>query len=245
MQWYENEKQNQNDTKINKLLIVAMCITLAIIVIIIALIMYISKGSTRNIATVDGVQNNQIFKLLDFEKKEDGNTEIWVPIKEFASSLGYEAFNGLYNSATEDKNKCYVIVGKNDENDSGNKEVANFELESDTIAKLDLSSSKSEYEYYQIEDKVIQKDGILYTTIEGIEKGLNLAINYDSNEEQITIYTLDWLVDYYEKAIEQGKYPGCKKLDTESLKNEKAILQNMLVIISENGKYGVINSRKR
>lgn len=246
MQWYEEEKKSKQNSKISKLLIMGMAITIIIILILIVLMMYLLKDANKRVVNIDGVQNNQIFNLFEFNKKDDGTTEILIPIKDFAVALGYEAYNGSYNSASEDKNKCYVIVGKENKEDESaqsiKKEVANFELDSNKITKLDLTSDKSEYEYCQIDDKITQKDGVLYTTVEGIEKALNISFSYSAENEKITIYTLDWLVDYYSEAIEKGDYKGYKALDTESLTNEKAILSNMLVLISDSGKYGVLNT---
>lgn len=235
MQWYEEEKKSKQNSKISRLLIMGMVITVIIILALIFLIMYLYSNANKKIAIVNGVQNNQIYNLLEINSQND-NTEIMIPIKEFALALGYEAYNGSYKNVSEDKNKCYVIV---------EEEVANFELESNIITKLDLTTEDSEYEYNQISDKVIQKNGILYTTIEGIEKGLNLSFIFNKQKQQVDIRTLDWLADYYEESIEQGVYKGYTSLDTESLKNKKAILDNMLVVVSDNEKYGVISSRKR
>lgn len=249
MQWYDEKKINKEDTKVNKILMISIIITIVAIILTIMLMIIISKNTDRKVVLVNGENKNEIFDLLQFEKKDDGDYEVWIPIKEIATYLGYKGYNGEYNSVTEDKNKCYVISVNKEEGredtEEGKKEVANFELDSNIISKLDLTETNSEYEYCEIEDKVIQIDGELYTTIEGIEKACNVSFEYDKEKSQITIYTLDYLVDFYTNAIKQGKYSGCKELDTKYFANQKSIFEDMLVIKSDNGKYGVVNSSTR
>ena len=218
MQWYEKENKVSKDSKINKLLIIAISITIIFIVLIIALIIILSNKSTKQIAYVNGNLQKEIYSMMKIQEGEDGKKTIYFPIKDFAISLGYKAFNGEYKSATEDKNKCYVVIIKN-EKEAGKEteiEVSNFSLDSNLISKLDLTEANSEYENFQIDSKVIQKDDVLYTTVEGIEKALNISFEIDEEKEQITIYTLEYLSDIYSNAIQQGKYPGCDELDTQS-----------------------------
>ena len=236
MQWYEEDKSKQKNKKINNILIAAIIITFIMMVIIICLIIYLSNGPKEMVAIIDNAENKDIINIIELQKDEAGNIDIYVPIKEVASYLKYKAYNGEYNGASEETDKCYII---------SENEVANYSLDSNIISKLNLKDNNSEYEYYTIEDKVFEKDGKLYTTVEGIENGFNVSFQYDAKSNKITIYTLDYLSEIYAKALEEGKYPGYTKLDTGNFRNQKAILQNMLVVTSDTGKYGVINARNR
>ena len=248
MQLYDQNKTKNQYTKTNKILMALIIITILIIMLIIVIMIILYKNADKKVALVNGESKNEIFDLLKLEQKEDGEYEVWVPIKQIASYLGYNGYNGEYNSVTEDKNKCYVISVDKEEGQEntkeGEKEVANFELDSNIISKLDLTESNSEYEFCEVQDKIKQFDGELYTTIEGIEKACNVSFKYDKDKdkEQITIYTQEYLVDFYKDAIQQKKYSGCKELDTTYFANEKAIFENMLVIKSDNEKYGVVNA---
>lgn len=241
MQWYD-EKKDTKDTKISKILKISIIITIIFIIILSVLIISISKNTVKKIATIDGTQDNKIFDLFEYEKMDNDEIKVWIPIKEIAPYLGYKAYNGNYNSATEDTTKCYVSIDAQEKNI---KEVANFQLDSNKISKLDLTIQNSEYEFCQIEDKVIEKDNKLFTTIEGIEKAFNVSFDYDLQKNEVTIYTLPFLVDYYKNEIEKGTYSGYKGMDESSIMNQKAILDGMLVLKTENEKYGVVNSRYR
>lgn len=249
MQLYENNK-NTKEMKINKILKISIIGISALIVILIILIILLSGDKTvTQSVTVDGKPQNKIFELIQYENLENNQVKLWIPIKEIAPYLGYKAYNGTYNSATEDKNKCYVIAEENTGSEMQEnvkiKEVANFQIDSNVISKLDLSTQNSEYEFCQIEDKVTQKGDILYTTIEGIEKAFNVSFEYDSEKKQITIFTLPELVKFYKNAMEQGKYPGYKEIDAESIINQKAILNGVLIVKekeNETNKYGAIEA---
>ena len=49
----------------------------------------------------------------------------------------------------------------------------------------------------EIEEKVFEKDGELYTTIEGIEKAFNVMIESSEDKKNINIYTMDYLIQYF------------------------------------------------
>ena len=74
---------------------------------------------TRITTYIDGVKVNGFDKILDFSTDENGETQIYIPIRDFATYLnavntdfGYQTFKGDYNPKTEDENKCYVYRDK-------------------------------------------------------------------------------------------------------------------------------------
>lgn len=241
MQLYEENKNTKGD-KVNKILKISIITTIVFIIVLIALIMFLSTQIKNTpVATIDGKNQNAIYNYIKIEQDENENQKVWVSIKEIAPYFGYKAFNGNYNSATEDKNKCYVIIENSEEDKKSINEVANFELDSNVISKLDLTTQNAEYELCTIDEKVVQKDEKLYTTIDGIEKAFNVIFDYNKETKEIKIFTLPTLVDSYKTAIEEGKYPGYKSLDTESATNQKAILDGFLIVTSDSGKYGALN----
>lgn len=252
MQWYENKQENK-DSKINKILKISIIITIIFITVIIALIFILSNNkSNEQSATINGYQHNEIFKLIQYEDLGNNQVKLWIPIKEIAPYFGYKAYNGTYNSATEDKEKCYIITDEssNENTEQTNiKEVANLEANSNIISKLDLTKKDSDYEFWKLEDNVIEKDEVLYTTIEGIKTAFNVAFEYDNEKKQITIFTLPKLVELYKTEIEKGTYPGYKEIDTQRTVNQKAILDGILIVKSgqENGsiKYGAIDIKTK
>ena len=156
---------------------------------------------------------------------------IYAPIKEIASYFGYESYSGEYSSKSEEQSKCYV---------QSENEVANFELGETTIYKLDLSKENDNYEYVSIENPVKAINSVLYISTEGLEKAFNISFQYNEKENQIAIYTLPYLAQYYNNIVLNYGYTSLK----EELVNQKAILKDQLIVKKEQQKeqYGVIKS---
>lgn len=225
MNLIEESFQNKEEKKKKRtttIILVAIILVFLIIIAIISYLMYLK--STVMTVTIDGVKNEKIKNLLIFE--EDGS--IYAPIKEIASYFGYESYNGEYSDKSEGQSKCYVI------NDN---EVANFELGESKIYKLDLTQKdNSDYEYVYIKDKVKSHDGVLCVSTEGLEKAFNITFDYDQEKNAITIWTLPKLYEYYTSKVLDYGYTELSNVFV----NQKAILNNQLIV--ENGKkqYGVI-----
>ncbi len=142
--------------------------------------------------------------------------------------MGYDAHNGEYKIDSEDTNKCWVEC---------KQETASFFLNSNKISKI-APNSKGEYEDNLIQEPVINKNGKLYTTPEGIMVGFNATFKYDNETNKIEIYTLPYLVNVYAGRLKQYGYEGT----SASFKNQKALLYNLFVVKKDNNLYGVINS---
>ena len=219
-------KEEKKKKRATKIILVAIIIVFLIIVAIVSYLLYIQSTSLK--LTLDGQVNNSVKQLLVFEN--DGT--VYVPIKEVASYLGYESFNGEYEDKSESQSKCYV---------QSENEVANFTLGSDTIYKKDLTQTNSDYEYVHIKNPVKAINGVLYTTAEGIQEGFNVSFTYDQATNRVTIFTLPYLVQFYTPyALDYG-YAEI----SETFANQKAILDNMLVVMKEGAnkdQYGVVDT---
>ena len=217
----KEEKKKKMGTKI---ILGAIIVVVLIIVGIVSYLLYVQSTTLK--LTLDGQVNEKLKQLLVFE--EDGT--IYVPIKEVASYLGYDSFNGDYTDKSETQSKCYVQSKEG-------SEVANFTLGSDTIYKLDLTQNNGDYEYVQIKNPVKAINGVLYTTTEGIQEAFNVSFSYDQDANRITIFTLPYLVQFYTPyALDYG-YTEI----SEVFANQKAILDGMLVVSNDKA-MGVIDT---
>ena len=81
----------------------------------------------------------------------------------------------------------------------------------------------------------------MYTTIDGISKGCNLAYSYNKDNNTLKIYTMNYLSTSYAKTIPESAEIAAQD-DVEAYKNKKAILYDMIVVKNASGKYGVKNS---
>ena len=238
MNLYDEEevaRKKVRDKKIKRALAVSIVLLILASIAIVGVIVYRNYNPNKITTYINGSRIDNFDALLDFESDENGNVQIYVPIKDVAEYFGYKSYNGDYRKASEDDNKCYV--------EKVDQEVSMFEVNSKTIYKLDLENNVTDYNYSYINKAVYKSDGKLYASVDGIEQGFNISFTYDEKKKVITIYTMDWLMEQYTKALETkqlGNY-GIVELD-ENFQNWKAIFDSMLVVKTENDKYGVINA---
>ena len=221
---FQNKEQKKK-SRAKLIILISIGITLLIIIGISIYLAYIQSTMLR--LTLDGVSNNKLKELLVIEE----NGTIYMPIRQVAEYFGYDSFGGEYSAKSESTNKCYV---------QSEKEVANFSLGSNKIYKLDLSSENENYEYVYIKQPIKAIGGQLYATEEGIEQAFNLSIDYNKDTNRITIYTLPYLINGYSSYVLDYGYTQISEL----LVNQKAVLNNMLVVLKEDTdeQYGVIDT---
>lgn len=217
-------KGNEKNKKSPKIILIAIVLIFLIIIAIVSYLTYIKSNMLQ--LTLDGESNEKLKQMLVFE--EDGT--IYMPIKESAKYFGYDGYNGEYNNVSEEPSKCYVQC---------ENEIVNFSLGTNKISKLDISgSSNNVYEYIYVKKPVKAMNGVLYATAETMEEALNMSFQYDQEKNSITIFTMPYLIQFYESKILDYGY---SKL-SDDFSNRKAILENILIVKKEDGtKYGVID----
>lgn len=221
MELYE-EVDNKKKSKLPMIIGISLTVLIILIIVIIGTIIYL-KQSVMQI-TVNGQNKNEIEKLLYIP--EDDNTKLYIPIRAIAKYLNYNDFRGDYKIKSEDSTKCYV---KNE------NEIAMFTKDSDTLVK---TRGDSDYEYVKLEEKVLEKDGELYTTPSGIEKAFNTLFEYNANKKNINIYTMDYLNQMYASKL---KIDGETVKLSEEYSDQKAIFEGLIIVIKNNN-YGVIDA---
>lgn len=219
----ENDFREQKKSKMPLMLKISIAILTLITFLIIYLIIYLNSTVMR--IKVDGLNESDIEKILYIPENSTGN-ELYIPIRKMAKFLGYQDFSGDYQNKSEDTSKCHV---KND------YETAMFTLNSKTLIKV-RENSNSDIDYIELDKEVFEKNGELYTTIEGIEKAFNVEFEYSAENRKIDIYTMDYLVSYYATnlQLEEKDYSNV-------FADKKAIFENMIVI-KDGGQYGVLQA---
>lgn len=215
---YEPTEEQLKAKKWMKIIGVILVILLLISIALIGLMYYIQETQLK--ITIDGKSNTKLQDILLIE--ESG--KVYVPIRQFAAYVGYDSYSGDYKQYAEDETKCYVQCSH---------EVASFTMNSDKIYKL--LTDGNDYEYFTIDEPVKMINGILYTTIEGAQKAFNIAFNYDQEKNQITIYTLPYLVTYWSSKNTNSAIAG----DEAIFSNQKALLYNMIIVKNTDEFYGV------
>ena len=219
------EKQ-QRPKRIKRMILIIITMLVLAIIVIISLILALKPKPL--IAKIDGTVNKEVLKILKIQ--EDGT--IYVPIKQFASYVGYEAFNGKYEAKSEDDSKCYV---------QSKYEAVNLSLSNRRIYQLDLSTNKTEdYRYYDMKEEVVSKDGELCVKYNELEQVFNTRLTYNEQENEIDIETLPYLVQQKNAKVLNYGYEGID----ENFSNQKAIFSDMLIVTKNDKKIvGILDDK--
>ena len=211
--------KEEKNKKTSKLLLIAIVVVFVLIILIIVMISALKTEPLK--VTLNGEESKEIKSLLVFG---EGNNSISIPIKDIAPYLKYKAFNGDYNSKSEDNTKCYIEI---------DDEAVVYTAGSDEI---EIINKKNKETYTKKIDQEVKLDnGKLYTTPDGIEKGFNLYFEYKVSEKKIIIETLEQIIsEYKERMIKKGY----TDIATDFI-NAKAALQDLVIVNDEQGKFGL------
>ena len=213
---YEPTEEQLKAKKLMKIVGVILILLFLVSIGLVALMYYIQATELK--ISIDGVGNTNLESILIF----DENGKVYIPIRRFADFVNYDSYNG--NESGEDPTKCYV---------TNNYENTYFTINSNKIYKK-LENS-SEYEYFTIDEQVKMINDELYTTIDGAKKAFNISFEYNTNNNEIVIYTLPYLVKYW-----SGRFTNSAIISEDaSFNNQKALLYGMIIVQNENNYYGV------
>lgn len=213
----EPTQEQLNAKKWMKIIGVILVLLLLVCIALIVLMYYIQSSQLK--VSIDGKANSNLQNILVIE-----GDKVYVPIRQFAEFVGYESYSGDYKQYKEDTTKCYV---------QSSNEIASFSLDSDKIYKL--LTNGNDYEYFTIDEPVKMINGVLYTTMSGAEKAFNISFGYNKQTNQITIYTLPYLVTSYAAKFTNSAIAG----EEASFSNQKALLYNMIIVKNSENYYGV------
>lgn len=218
MEVYDEVKEQRKSTAPA---IIGVCIAILVVITIVIFIAIIYLKNSITKISIDGVRNTEIEEIFYLESTAEG-TQLYVPIIKMAGFLGYDGFNGDYYIKSEDKTKCHV---------TSENETAMFSLDSDVLVKI---TEDSENEYVKLDKPVFERNGELFTTIDGIQKAFNVVFSHDEKFKNINIYSMNFLLQTYATRLKLAKY-------SNEFVDQKAILQNM-IIVEQNRQYGVVNA---
>lgn len=224
------EKKSSDFKEKNKMFIMLIgLIVVAIIVVLILLMLVGKQGKTE--ANSGILVNGQKVENLSINDIYIEGNDIYFPIKDIASSVGYDAYNDEYIGQTEATDKCHV---------ENAYESASFFENENYIYKMSIADTQKNYNYeeYQISQPVKNINGKLYVSAEGLGVACNLVVKASEDKEKIEIYTLEyWIEEMNKVAVGKGM-----TLDYESsFENQKAILKGFGIVKSAENKYGVID----
>lgn len=214
--------KKKKEIKTSTILIIAIVLLLILCIITSIFIVYIK--STILTIKLDGRDAKDLEEILIMEE----NNKVYIPIIRMAKYLGYSAYKGDYVTRSEDDpTRCYME----------SEETVSFTLNSNIITKV----AEGQSQQIKITEPIKEINGELCINAEETQDVFNFNFYYDVYKNNITIQTLSFLYDGYSKyAVDKGYLP----IEEETFENKKAVLDNMLIVKSENNYFGVISTIK-
>lgn len=216
----ENLNKKNKNTKTIMIIIIVLIIFLLIICGVLLYMISVSENSIMKL-NLDGKSTNFSSDMFIVE-----NGKLYIAIKDFGQLLGYTPYNGDYKNRrySENTSDCYI---------SSTDEIASYSLNSATMYKK--VSDNEDYEYFDLEEPVKTQNGKLYVTAEGMEIGTNSIIDFNQQTNQITVYSLNYLIQLY-----SAQYPNAAIVDdTANFNNKKALRYGLVVVANEQDYFGV------
>ena len=216
-------KKKDNSKKTARIILIFIALIIIAFISVLGVLMYIKNKELK--LYIDGNVNDKVKNMMEV----DNDGTVYFPVKDIASYLGYQSYNGEYTDKSEDANKCYV------QNDN---EIANFVLNSNKIYKLVLENSDGNYNYYYASKPVKAINGKLYISSDALANAFNLSFTYDTDSNRVYIYTMPYLIESYSAKVLDYGYDSI----SDNFINQKAVLNSMLVVTKNQGKsYAVID----
>ncbi len=224
----ENPMQEKKVTKVKLSFVIV--IVLIIILLIAAAVIWLYSQKLKNElfkVNIDGLANAKARNQDGLFLIEDG--EVYTSISDICSYIGYTYYPGGYGQYSEDRTKCYV---------NNSKEIVSFSSGSNEIVKYPSNDGQSQT--FEIDKDILPRGEKLYISASGLERAFNLSLTYSSESNTLNIFTLPYLTNYYETNIPGASLEKSKFSDMVKFNNEKALLNNLIVIQDENTElYGV------
>lgn len=212
-------KKKKKTIKPSTILAISIVILLILCIAAIVGIMYLkNKILTIN---MDGKNVPKLKEILIMEE----NNKVYFPIKRLANYLGYDAYNGDYITLSEDDiTKCYI---------ESEEEMISFTLNSNVVTKKNNEGIRQ----IKVIEPIKEINGELCLSENCTEDVFNFKFYYNKESNKIIIQTLDYL---YGIANENAIQNGYIEIP-ETIQNKLSVLENMLIVKSSNGYYGVVD----
>lgn len=219
----ENSKKKTNKTKGQKIILALLIVSVILCIAVIAILIILQYNPIKKNYKIelDGkIDTNNELGLIELQ---DGNK--MISIKAISNMLGFEYYNGEYNSTLEEKNKGYVNNGIN---------IIQFYSDSKNIFKTTEDETK-DHENYELKNNIISYNDVLYVNIEDLNVALNLIQYYIEAENKTIISTPDYWIEKNKSNFETLGYSA-----DVSNENIKALAYGY-IIVENNGKYGIVS----
>lgn len=252
----EREMQNEQNRKkkIIKIIIIAIIILIALVTILLICRFITNKNAFKCI--IDGKRNDDVSSDIMYKDSKGKvfveNGKVYISIRSLSNTLGYQFYNSEYKKKGEDKSKCQVQVNNiytsyiADSNKIyraiiKNPTDGNSETDSNQDGFEQIEDAKKvEFEYFTIDDNIKLVNDELYASIEAIQIGFDVIVQYDEKTNTLTIATLDYL----ESSAKESRADYAPSSEY-SYKDKRLLKYGMVIVKDNQGNYGVASYTRK
>lgn len=216
---YNSKPPKSTASKIVMALLI-LCILLAILIVILMFYLKSTAVQVRKLQ-INGVEVAMQEGLM----VSDSNGKEYINLKSLAEMLTYKYNNGEFQKYEEDKTKGYIDM---------ESEIVGFSSDSSVIYKS-VENSKTDYEYYNLENNIIMHQEQLYMATEDLMKAFNVTYEI-VNGNLININTPKHIASLHAEELKNANYTI-----TSDERNMKAMAYGMLPAKRDN-LWGVLNT---
>ena len=220
-----------DDEKKKKMLLIGGGAVIGVIVILMIVIGLVSSANNqKNNLYIDGSLKSKLTSTSLFYV--DNNNVPYIAVEKIAPLLAYEFYNGEYGTGNEDRTHCYV---------KNAHEIALLEMDSNLVYKTLVKDDSSTFDSYKMSYRVKRNNDMLYISLPTMQKVFNVKYTYNAEKNTLKINTLPALFAKYNTAVKNDGYYGA----SEEFVNQKALIEDKIVVISKEKQYGVLNLSDR
>lgn len=222
MDLLQDNKKKPNKTPAQKIVLTLLIISIVLCVIIGIAIAFLSiQGESKAFSiSIDGKNVD----LAQFPVISSDSGIRYISLKSLSNQLSYHYYNGEYKVVEESTAKGYIDNTVN---------ITQFFADSNEIYKT-TEKSNTDYEYYQLNNKIISLEGNLYIALDDLDVALNLIVNHNATDNQTIIQSSEYWAKQKAEAFKKSNITI-----SNTSENLKALSYGYAVISKDN-KYGVI-----
>lgn len=225
-----DQEVKKQEPKGKKVVLLLLILSIFALIMVIVMMMALSGKQTKDLSmSINGTNITIEEGLLT----TDDNGINYISIQKIAKPIEYNYLTGEYRQYNEDttNTKCYL---------ESTDQVIQFEAGTKKIYKIDPKSNL-DYEEYELSNIILKQNNLLYVAIDDIDIALNVIHSYSQDENKLILRTVENIYSELKTALPTQTNNSLVEI-SDNFNNKKAIAYNMLVVLNENGKWGVVNS---
>ena len=187
----ENNNKKNNKTPAQKVVLALLIISIVLCIIIGIIMVFVSMQGENIPYSI--LINGENIETTTLQLITNENGQNYISLKSICNELGYNYYNGEFKIAEEDKNKGYIDNGTN---------IIQFFANSQEIYKT-AEDSNTDYEYYNLDNKILKSEDNLYIAMYDLDVALNLILSYSEQNNQTIISSPDHWISEKTKAFNE------------------------------------------